>query len=361
MAIPHNTNLSNGDAFPSQQVDGSPIDENYIRIRSKNEPLVEVHQAKGNSEVSAQFWQNDEYANFENYEVGSDPNNFVRHVLKRGIQYEEELGANPFKLGMIGSTDTHNGTPGNTEEYDEFIGNHLLVDELAERRASREWVLDPEMKVYEAVNPGGLAAIWAESNTRPDLYDAMMRKETYATSGTRIQLRFFAGYNYEISDTDYEALTNQGYSKGVAMGGDLEFRENDIPSFLIWAAKDPLSANLDKIQVIKGWYENEELKEKIFDAVVSDQYVQNDLKAVNLETGEWDRTKGSPILSSVWQDPEFNKNLSCFYYLRVLEVPTPRWNLWDEINEGVKYPDSVPKVIRERAWSSPIWYTAPKN
>lgn len=366
LAIPHNSNLSGGGMFSTQKVDGSPIDKDYAALRQKFEKLVEVHQNKGNSEVYAEFWQNDEYADFENYYEGElSRSSFVRDALKVGLEMEEEFGVNPFKYGMIGSTDTHNSTPGNTEEDSGTPGQFGYSDASAKVRNSEGWAISgdrPPAKTYTAVNPGGLAAVWAEANTRGHIYDGLAAKETYATSGNRVQVRFFAGYNFKENYESYDSLVADGYRNGVPMGSDLlppsspdRLPSSVIrsPSFLLWATKDPEAANLDRIQVIKGWIENGERKEKIFNAIVSEN---GDEASVNVETGAWDTTKGAVELSSVWTDPEFNPAQRAFYYLRVIEVPTARWNLWDEIKYGVKYPEEVPKTIQERAWSSPIWY-----
>ena len=369
LAIPHNSNLSGGEMFKTTKVDGTPIDLSDAQLRQTFERLVEVHQNKGNSEVYADFWKNDEFSDFENYYEGElYPSNFVRDALKKGLEYEEKLGVNPFKYGMIGSTDTHNSTPGKTEENSENLGQFGYADALPEVRSTEDWAISndeqPE-KVYSAVNPGGLVAVWAEANTRGHIYDAMERRETYATSGGRIQLRFFGGFEFEEAYKGLEEMLEAGYTKGVAMGGDLlNSPVNNRPlTFLVWASKDPEGANLDRIQMIKGWYEAGKLKEKIFQISLSDGRV---LKAdgsvpdneatVNLETGAWDQSKGDVELSAVWRDPEFNPKVRAFYYVRVLEIPSARWNLWDEIKYGVRYPEEVPKTIRERAWSSPIWY-----
>ena len=375
MAVPHNTNLSGGFAFPEQRADGSPIDRAYVEQRNANEPLVEIHQAKGNSEVYASFWENDEFADFENYNQGPPLiNNFVRHTLKRGLKYQDEFGTNPYKYGLIGSTDSHNATPGNTEEDDDYIGNHCQIDLRAETRVSRDWILDREVKTHVAVNPGGLMAVWAPANTRSDIYDAMARKETYATSGTRIKVRFFGGYNFESRYENYDELVEDGYDKGVAMGSDIsleeqsgEFSNSRGPQFIAWASKDPINANLDRIQIIKGWYEDGDMKEKIYDVALSDERrvnvdgtVDRLTDVVDLESGAVDESLGNAELSVVWRDPDFDPSVDAFYYARVLEVETPRYSLWDEIRHGVSYPASVPKTIQERAWSSPIWYNAPR-
>lgn len=360
MAIPHNSNLSLGHTF----LDKTP--ESAL-IQNKYEPLVEVHQAKGNSEVHAKFWQNDEFADFENYAF--DPaveKSYVRDALKRGLAYEAEFGVNPFKFGMIGSTDTHNGTPGNTEEWSEFIGNHSLLDYSNVTRRTRDWILEfgSGKKVYDAVNPGGLVAVWAEANTRGDIYDAMKRRETYATSGGRIKVRFFAGYDFEESYDSYDQMVEEGYSKGVAMGSDIAPKAGSSPQFIIWASKDPEGANLDRVQVIKAWYDGESVQEKIFNVVMSDGRSMNadgstqpNTATVNMETGEWDKDKGAVELKIVWTDPEFNPDQKAFYYLRVLENPTARYTLWDQIRYGTVYPDTEALTVQERAWSSPIWYS----
>ncbi len=338
MAIPHNSNLSEGVAFPLQKPDGSPIDEGYIMQRSKNEPLVEIHQAKGNSEVASAYWATDEYANFENYDSKKHvENDYVRWALKKGLEYQVEYGVNPYRYGFIASTDTHNGTPGNTEEDDDYIGNHSLVDSDPEVRANREWILDIDKKTYEAVNPGGLMAVWAKSNTRSEIYEAMERKETYGTSGGRIKLRVFGGKGFSKSHKDYQTLVEDGYANGNPMGSIL----NQQFDLLIWAAKDPEGANLEKLQIIKGWYDGTELQEMIYNVTPKAASSQNE---------------GSSEMTVLWSDPDFDDKQFAFYYVRVLEVETPRWSHWDEKKYGVKYPDEVPDFIRERAWSSPIWY-----
>lgn len=361
MAVPHNPNLSEGFAFEDSYPDGRPIDLAYAKLSNLNEPLAEIHQAKGNSEVHASLWQNDEYADFENYSQGEPKkNNYIRHMLKKGLEYEDKLGTNPYKFGLIGSTDTHNATPGNTEEDDGFIGNHAGVDIAAKERASRAWILDTTMSVYETVNPGGLMAVWADANTRSDIYESMQRKETYATSGTRLQVRFFAGYDLDDQASGYDELVADGYANGVHMGSTLQSAEGRTPIFSYWAAKDPEGANLKKVQVIKGYYEGGEIKEEIFDIAISENEVSPG-QEVDLTTGEWNQENGSATLQGFWQDPNFDSSIRAFYYLRVLEVQTPRWNLWDEIKYGVKYPDSTPKTIHERAWSSPIWVDPADN
>ncbi len=366
LAIPHNTNLSNGGGFAEKT-------KEYALLRHQYEPLVEVHQAKGNSEVHARFWQNDEFADFENYAyTPTQESNYVRDALKQGLRQKAKYGVNPHKYGLIGSSDTHNSIPGNTEEWGEFIGNHTLLDINAQLRASRDWILEygKGKKVYDAINPGGLVAVWAKANTRGHIYDALKRREAYATSGGRIRVRFFAGYDFKGSYDNNEALVADGYASGVPMGSDLPKKldstteKQAVPSFLAYASKDPEGANLDRIQVIKGWYKDGQLHEKIFNVALSDGRVLNEDgtvpdngASVNQQTGQWDKTKGDTELQTVWTDPEFDPSTSAFYYLRILENPTARYTLWDQIRHGVKYPDHIPLITRERAWSSPIWYS----
>ena len=361
MAIPHNLNISEGTTFPLMAADGNEFSEEYLRSRKRNEPLLEIHQAKGNSEVHPDIWTEDEFAGFEVYtEEGLNENNYARHILKRGLKYKDEHGINPYQYGIIGSTDTHNGTPGNTEENDEFRGNHAFVDYTPELRSQRPWVLNPRRQTQKVVNPGGLMAVWAKANTRSDIYDAMERKETYATSGVRIQLRFFGGYDLRPFRS-YEEMLDIGYQKGVHMGQTL-LSSGTAPSFYVWASKDPDGANLDRVQIIKGWYDEGELKETIYNVFASEERtIRSDgslmpiNNSLNMTSGEWDEQVGASTLSGMWTDPDYIQGQETFYYVRVLEVPTPRWSLYDEIEAGVQFADDTPKVIQERAWSSPIW------
>ncbi len=369
LAIPHNSNLSKGMMFDDKQLDGTPIDKAYVTTRNKFEPLVEMYQVKGSSEVHAEFWKNDEFADLENATfLPAQESNYVRYALKKGLEYEDKFGVNPFKYGLIGSTDTHNGTPGNTEENDDFIGNHTRIDKNAANRRYRDWVLtaseaDYDTKVYEAINPGGLVAVWSERNTRGEIWDALKRRETYATSGGRIKVRLFGGYDFKNSYSNYETMVKDGYEKGVPMGSDLA-SANGKPSFIIWAQKDAESANLDRIQVIKGWYKDGELHEKIYNVALSDNRkvsangsVSATGAVVNMETGEWDKSKGAVELQTVWTDEDFDPAARCFYYLRVLELPTARYTLMDKLKYNINYPEDAVMTVQERAWSSPIWYS----
>lgn len=358
LAIPHNSNLSNGGVFTDHGNVADSVSLRRAALRQRFERLVEVHQIKGNSEVNALLWKNDEFADFENYSE-HDPieQDYVRYALKKGLEHEEHLGINPFKYGLIGSTDNHDGNPGSTEETESES------KEKADSLRNTDFPLG-DHKVYEVENPGGLVAVWAESNTRENIYDALDRRETYATSGNRIQVRFFAGYDFQKKYAAHEEMLRDGYEKGVPMGSDLMVEKNRSPEFLIWAAKDPEMATLDRIQLIKGWYRDGAVYEQIFDVALSDGRkikpdgtVPDNGATVNMETGEWSFEKGDDELFIHWQDPDFDAELNAFYYLRVLEVPTASWRLLDQIRYGVKYPESAELVVQERAWSSPIWIT----
>lgn len=365
LAIPHNSNASKGLMFPEVDLDGEPISVEYALTRQKMEPSIEMMQIKGNSEVHANFWKNDEFADFELANSIQDysgrkfeERNYVRYGLKRGLKYQADLGVNPFKYGINGGTDSHNGTPSNVEEDNYSVGSHGLVDQTAEDRTKRVvdgWAMAADL------SPGSLTGVWAPRNTRVDIWDAMKNKETFATSGPRIKVRFFAGYGYNDSYHNYGEMVEDGYAKGVPMGGDLAHRD-EAPQFLVWALKDPINANLDRIQIIKGWYDDGKMQEKIYDVAVSDNRLRADGTVtptdakVDLTTGAFDNTKGSIEFMSTWQDPDFDKNQHAFYYVRVIQLPTARWTLYDEIREGVRYKDDVAKTLQERAWSSPIWY-----
>lgn len=336
IAVPHNSNLSHGRTFTTTQPDGQPYDKEYAELRAAYEPLAEIHQAKGNSEVTAAFWPNDEYADFENYARPPDTvTNYVRHALKMGIAYQNELGVNPYKYGLIGSTDTHNGTSGNAEEDDIFIGNHAFLDLRYQERVRRDFP-GYGTRVHRIFNPGGLTGVWAEANTRPEIFGALKRKETFATSGTRLKVRMFAGEGFASSYDSYEELVRDGYDKGVPMGGDIT--SVNVPQLLIWAVKDPIGAPLHRIQVIKGWIENGDMQEEIYDVATTDD-------------------QGAVELRITWTDPNFDPSQEAFYYVRVLEKATPRWSHLDEQRYGVSYPEEIEDMIHERAWSSPVWYS----
>jgi len=363
-AVPHNSNESKGLLFAEASLSGKPIDEDYATTRASMEPLIEMMQVKGNSEVIPNFWPNDEFADFENATTIQKYNgrafikeNFVRYGLGRGVKYHAQLGINPFKYGFVGGTDNHNGTPSNVEEDNYKVGSHGLADRDPETRSKAD--LDGEMRVADA-NPGALAGVWAESNTRGAIWDAMLAKETFATSGPRIKVRTFAGSGFDKRYDNYEKLVKDGYARGVPMGGD--YKGDKAPQFLVWAVKDPIGPNLDRIQIIKGWYENGEMKDTIYNVVASGKRLKRDGSVesidapIDMTTGQFNTEKGSPELMGVWTDPDFNPEVEAFYYVRVLQLPTARWTLYDELNAGVQYPEDVKRQLVERAWGSPIWY-----
>ncbi|MEJ2004061.1 MAG: DUF3604 domain-containing protein [Cyclobacteriaceae bacterium] len=364
-AVPHNANESKGLDFPEQTLSGGPITKEYVETRASMEPLIEMMQIKGNSEVVAEFWQTDEFADFENApsiqkfnDRVFEKRNFIRYGLTRGLKYQMDLGTNPFKYGFAGGTDSHNGSPSNVEEDNFLVGGHGLADRTPEDRANND--LDGEMTVAD-MNPGAITGVWATSNTREAIWDAMYNKETFATSGPRIKVRSFIGQGFDTSLESREDIVTDAYEKGVPMGQD--YTGTTAPQILVWAMKDPIGPNLDRIQIIKGWVENGELKDKVFNVVASGDRLNSDGSVVpidapvNLETGEFNTEKGDPELLGVWTDPEFDPSQYAYYYVRVLQLPTARWNLYDEIRHGVEFPERIPKQLVERAWGSPHWYS----
>lgn len=366
LAIPHNSNASKGMMFPSTDSEGKALDENYARKRQRFEPLIEMMQAKGNSEVHRKFWSADEFSDFENADSIQNSsnrkftkNNFVREGLKIGLAYEQSLGINPFKVGTIGGTDNHNGLAGDVAE-DTFQGSHGLEDSSIERRRKESiagWINSRDQSI------GSLAGVWATKNTRGSIWDAMKRKETFTTSGTRIQVRLFGGSQLPNDINDPQTLVQVGYEKGVPMGGDLGVLTKP-PVFNVYASKDPDGANLDRIQIIKGWVDaGGELHEKIVDVAWSnDRKKAEDGKlalvgsTVDLKTASYTNDIGTPILIGSWTDSEFDSKENSFYYARVLEIPTPRWTTYDAVRNNLPLLKDVPAIIQERAWSSPIWY-----
>jgi hypothetical protein len=363
-AMPHNANESKGLDFPETTLSGAPISAEYATIRASMEPLVEMMQVKGNSEVVPQFWQTDEFADFENATTIQKYNdrvflkqNFVRYGLDRGLKYHAELGVNPFKYGFVGGTDNHNGSPGNVAEDNYRVGSHGLTDREPEARAKND--LEGEMRIADT-NPGAITGVWATSNTRGAIWDSMLAKETFATSGPRLRVRAFAGQGFAPSYDSYEALVKDGYAKGVPMGGN--YSGTEAPQILVWASKDPDGPNLDRIQIIKGWLEDGEMKDTVIDVVASGDRMRPDGSVepidapIDLATGQFNNEKGSRQLMGVWTDPDFDPAQEAYYYVRVLQLPTARWTLYDEIREGVTFADDVKRQIVERAWGSPIWH-----
>ena len=377
LAISHNANLSSGWMYPTD-VDtfGRPIDAAWAAARDRNERLVEIKQIKGQSETHPLLSPNDEFASYELYQdglLGLPPDvgrvdhihgSYARQAYKDGIAMEDTRGYNPYKFGMAGGSDSHN--TGSPYRQDNFYGAHGAVDGTAERRLAG--VLLGNTLDVRLENPGGLTGVWAEENTRASLFDAMYRKETFGVSGPHIKVRFFGGWGYNKDVFSAKDWVHQSYTNGVPMGADLPAMpsgKGTSPTFVVWAVKDPTSGNLDRIQIIKGWTQNGQSFEKIFDVVWSGDRkpdpwtgrVPAIQSTVDLKTATYTNSVGSTELKAVWADPEFNDSLHAFYYARVLEIPTPRWTLMQAVKAGVPPPDVTPLTGQERAWSSPIWYT----
>ena len=374
IAIAHNGNLSNGMMFPSESVDGQAIDQGYASLRARWEPVYEVTQVKGDGEAHPTLSPADEFADYENWDADNIArteqkedwmlkHEYARGALKLGLAYEEALGVNPFKFGMIGSTDGHNTF--STTAEDNFFGK-FPESEPAPERMTNAMANDALWQNWRLV-ASGYAAIWAEENTREALFDAMKRREVYATTGSRIQVRFFGGFDYgedDIHKADYVTL---GYQKGVPMGGDLtRDAKAGAPTFLIAAAKDPLGANLDRIQVVKGWLVSDgTVEERVYDVAWSgSRKVSPDTgklpavgSTVDEKSASYLNTIGATSLATYWQDPDFDASQRAFYYVRVLEIPKPRWTTLDAAYFGLTLPDEVPREIQDRAYTSPIWYT----
>ncbi|WP_440875177.1 DUF3604 domain-containing protein [Thalassotalea sp. PLHSN55] len=372
VAIPHNPNLSLGRMFPLLRNNGEPIDAEYARKRSQWEPVVEVTQIKGDSETHPALSPNDDFADFETFSFAltpdgriAEPNksDYMRSGLKRGLEFKQKLGVNPYKFGVIGSTDTHTGITAVEEDNFAGKGQH---DNKPEVRAKHTGI--GSSKGWD-MSSAGYAAVWAQENTRESLVDAFKRKEVYTTTGPRISLRFFGGFDFTADDANSADLAAVGYGKGIPMGGDLPASNGKAPSFLMSVMKDPKGANLDRVQVVKGWVDAEgNSHEKVFDVAASDNRVITKGKVsgpvgstVNLETGEYTNDIGAAQLTVVWTDPDFDATQEAFYYVRSLEIPTPRYSLLDAIKLGIKWEDTEhPATIQERVYSSPIWY-APKT
>ena len=381
LAIPHNGNLSSGMMFDDVTLTTKkPLDRDYAERRMRWEPLYEVTQIKGDGETHPALSSNDEFADFETWDKGSFgttphtaamlPREYAREALKRGLAYEEELGANPFKFGMIGSTDAHTALATTTE--DNFFGKIAQLEPSADPDRFDEVITgrfmdDPtQQNLAWQSSASGLAAVWATDNTREAIWDAMARKEVYATTGTRLLVRVFAGYDFVADDVQRHDFAKYGYQKGVPMGGDLsQVPEGKAPSFIIRALRDVDGANIDRVQVVKGWLDAKgELQEKAYDVAWSGEWqIGSDGKlppvgnTVDAANASYTNTIGAPLLLAYWKDPEFKPNESAFYYVRVIEIPTPRWTTYDAKFFKVKLPEGAPIAIQDRAYTSPIWYT----
>jgi len=370
LAIPHNSNLSQGNFFGTETQAGVPIGADYARVRAHWEPVVEVTQTKGDSETHPSLSPDDPFADFERWDIGmTDPeafrDSYARSSLGVGLEIEARTGANPYVFGMIGSTDAHTAF-GNAEE-DYFWGISLRSLPGEPERTMEGFLPLPGIPIKNAhAGASGYAAIWAEANTREALFDAMRRKEVYATTGSRMRLRFFGGWGYATEDADSPALAAKGYAGGVPMGGTLPIHDKSggAPRFLVAAMKDPVGANLDRMQIVKGWLDAEgRSRERIFDVAVSgDRPIPGRGLAepigntVDVEAGTYTNAIGSAELRAVWRDPEFDPSRPAFYYVRALEIPTPRWTTLERARHGVAVPEGIPATIQERAYTSPIWY-----
>ncbi len=373
LAIPHNSNGSNGQMFSLVDYSGQPLDAAYAELRMRNEPLVENTQVKGTSDTHPLLSPNDEWADFEIMPFmiattieGDVPGSYAREALMHGIEMESQDGFNPYKFGVIGSSDTHNASwTGNDDNYWGKVG---LLDSTAEKRGTV-----PLEEPNEDGNPyadtyysywggSGLAGVWAEENTREAIYDALSRKEAFSTTGPRIKVRFFGGS--DLPDLDSPAFIEQAYASGVAMGGDLTLAAGQSPEFIVWATRDTRDEPLQRAQVIKGWIENGSAQEKVYDVACSSGYeidpsthrCPDNGASVDITTCSPSGT-GAAELKVRWADPDFDPTQGAFYYVRVLQNPTCRWSTWDAIRAGVPPREGLQPTIQERAWSSPIWYT----
>lgn len=387
-SIPHNGNVSNGMMFATTTTYGSPITKEWAERSTRNSVATEIAQTKGASETLPSLSPNDEFAGFETlykHLLGSGgvtskiDGGFVRQGLINGIGFQEKLGANPYKFGIVGGSDSHNALQPNEES--DFFGSHgLTQNDPLVRLSSANSVAGEAARFFSS---SVLTAVWAPENTRTAIFDGIKSKETYATSGTFIRLRFFGGWDLPDDLSDDANFVEKAYASGVPMGGDLgPHPAKDLakpPTFAVWALKDPESANLDRIQIVKGWYDRGYAFEKVFDVVWSEPEkrvltvcdsddggpicanLNTKLtpvgNTVNIKDASYTNTIGDSQLHTVWTDPEFDPTHHAVYYVRVLEIPTPRWTTYDAKALGIAPPEDVPATIQERAWSSPIWYT----
>ena len=369
-AIPHNANVSDGWLFSENKFLGGPMDARYARRQQENEPLFEMHQTKGNSEAHPWLSPNDEFADFEPFpsliSLGTPSaikGGFYRQGLITGMKLETKLGYNPYKMGAVAGADVHSGYQGN-EEWD-WKGAHGAQDDTPRKRLNP--VPNASGENGYTVSSAGTTAVWATENTRDGIWNGMMSKETYGTTGTLIRLRFFGGWEYSKNLVKDKDFVKKAYKGGVPMGQDLPKKAGKAPTFAVWALKDPESGNLDRIQIVKGWSDpaNGMPREKIYDVVWSDKRKPDPKtgklppvgNTVDVSKATYTNTIGDTQLSTVWTDPDFDPGMKAVYYVRVLEIPTPRWSTYDAVKLGVEPPKGVPATIQERAYSSPIWYT----
>ena len=379
LAIPHNPNISNGVTFAETMSNGKRLTREYAEQRALWEPLLEVTQAKGDSEAHPFLSTEDEFADFETWSFGNagaptTPKKnemlqyeYARSALQWGLKHQIKLGVNPFKFGMVGGTDNHVSLSTTREEN--FFGKLpalLPGPERTEEAMVMKADGTPAVESWET-SASGLTGVWAQENTRESLFDAMARKEVYATTGTRLTVRVFAGWDFEADEVKRPNFAEQGYKRGVPMGGDLSGAPaGKVPTFMVRSMRDVDGANLDRVQIIKGWIDTDGKRlEKIFDIAVSDgRTISPDGRCltpvgntVDVANAEYTNSIGDALLMAYWKDPEFNAELNAFYYVRVIEIPTPRWTAYDAKRFSIKMPEKVRMIVQDRAYTSPIWYT----
>lgn len=373
-ALAHKGNLSNGGMFPTEgRLSGDVVDAAYVEARAKWEPLYEITQIKGDGETHPVLSPDDPFADYETWDAGNldlteakTPEmlkgEYAREALKQGFMLEREFGTNPYRFGMVGSTDSHTSLA--TAEEENYFGKATNA-EPSPKRAEH-----PFAKTDKGEFPGwslvasGYTGVWAEENTRESLWDAMVRRETYATTGPRMMVRFFGGWAFDENDLRSRQPAFRGYEKGVPMGGDLPAPTAEAPTFMVYALRDPIGANLDRIQIVKGWMAADgTLNEKVYDVAWSDGRepgADGTLPpvgdTVDVDAANWMNTIGASELATVWTDPDFDSAQHAFYYARVLEIPTPRWVLYDRVRLGAEIPEEAVLTGQERAYTSPIWY-----
>jgi hypothetical protein len=379
LAVPHNSNASDGLMFSLQDRDGNPLNEAYAARRNLNEPVYEISQIKGTSETHPELSPNDEFAGFElwDYTLSAEAErptqrqgSYVRQALLDGLSQAQKGEGNPFKYGFIGDSDTHNAAA--TNEEDNYTGKFAFESQPSHRLMGLEGQPEGQKQQVREFSSGGLAGVWADENTREGIFDAMLRRETFGTSGNHIKVRLFGGWEFTAADNLQSDWVNKGYDRGVPMGGDLGHAPADpsaagqAPTFIAWAMKDPAGGNLDRIQIVKGWVDATGIQhERIYDVAWSDERQPDATtgklppvgNTVDASTATYENSIGDGELFAVWTDPEFDAGQHAFYYLRALEIPTPRWSTRDAVALGVEIPEGLPVAIQERAWSSPIWYT----
>jgi len=377
MAIPHNGNISNGFMFALNTLDGEPLDRDYATARARWEPVYEVTQVKGDGEAHPFLSPDDEFADFETWDEDNiarttpKQNSMLRHeyarsALKLGLELQDSLGVNPYAFALIGSTDSHTSLA--TADDNNFWGKFLDSEPGPERITNK---MGGTLWYNWKLAASGYAAVWARENTREALFDALERKEVYATTGPRIALRFFGGWDFAPADAAATDIAGIGYARGVPMGGQLPAGAKDgAPRFLVHALKDPLGANLDRVQIIKGWLDEQGVsRERIYDVALSDGRSVDPVtgkappvaSTVDVEKATYTNSVGAVSLATVWQDPDFDARQQAFYYVRVIEIPTPRWSAYDASRYNLEVPPDMPLVTRERVYSSPIWYSAARD